>query len=456
MINKLFKSKKVLPIIQVFTLIIFALIIYGSIGVSTNDADFAKILRNTNLANLMVWSYWWPIIILTAIFFGRFWCSICPMELITSFFGGIGLKRKPSKLMKSGWFITLFYSTILIIGIHGLAIHRIPMYMSFYMLILFSAAVIIGLIWEKRTFCTYVCPIGHLLGLYSLFASQKLRVKDKGVCNSCKTKDCISSKSHYNFTERSCTSELFPPKIENNKDCILCGQCFKSCSKDNIAIQRQSFDFKNLSNTKLKLSEIAFFILISGFVVYEILSEWSISKHILMTIPNWFFNITEIPKAYHGSIKAIILFIIIPSLFFLILLTLKRIFANESYRKGLSQLVLSLLPITASMHVFKAILKTTSRIPYWEYALSDTEGIKSATQIIAKPQLIKDNIILEYISLPISIIGIILPIIGLIISLMIIKHQSFTNNKSKSISISASILYSGIFIITIFIWRFLL
>ncbi len=94
------------------------MLIYGAIGITTNDAAFAKILRNTNLPNLIVWSYWWPFIIVTAIFFGRFWCSICPMELITSFFGKNGLRRKPTGFLKSGWLITLFYAIILILGIH--------------------------------------------------------------------------------------------------------------------------------------------------------------------------------------------------------------------------------------------------------------------------------------------------------------------------------------------------
>lgn len=52
-------------------LIVFGQLVAGGIGVTTDDPDFAKWLRNTNVANLVVWSYWWPVIIIVAIVLGR-------------------------------------------------------------------------------------------------------------------------------------------------------------------------------------------------------------------------------------------------------------------------------------------------------------------------------------------------------------------------------------------------
>jgi len=110
LLNKFFANRYTLLSIQILTLIAFLLIIFGGWEITTDNKKFAVILRNTNIANLIVWSYWWPFIIVTAILFGRFWCSICPMELVTSFFGKIGFKRKPGKFLKSGWVITLYFA----------------------------------------------------------------------------------------------------------------------------------------------------------------------------------------------------------------------------------------------------------------------------------------------------------------------------------------------------------
>ena len=452
MINNIFKNKYFLLLSQALSLIAFVLIIYGGIGITTSDKDFAMILRNTNLSNLIVWSYWWPIIIVTAILFGRYWCSICPMELVTSLFGKIGLKMKPGKVLRSGWIITLFYAIILVLGIHTFAIHRIPQYMAIYMLLLFAVAIIAGLIWEKRTFCTYICPVGHLLGLYSLLSFSKLRVKDPAVCENCKTKDCISRSNHYKLTGRSCTSELYPAKIKDNRSCILCGQCHKSCTKDNIAIQKRRFASDLFTDIKLSRAEIAFFIVVSGFVVYEIFVEWKVSKKIIMAIPDWANHSLSISGNLAGTIKAIILFVLLPAIFYMIFATLKKALAKESWIRSFTQLVIIILPVTASMHLLKALFKTTSRIPYWDFAFSDPKGVKTAQLLTDDPGLLNKDI-LSVISPYISIAAILLSVGGVVLSLLIIRKQQHKNRTSGIISIFAVLVYASIFFVTLVAWR---
>jgi polyferredoxin len=440
---------------QFITLAVFVLLIVGAARITTDDAVFAKTLRNTNLANLIVWSYWWPLIIASAVLFGRFWCSICPMEMITSFFGKIGLKRKPGKVLKSGWVITIFYAVILIVGIHTFQIHRIPQLMAIYMLILLAVAVIAGFIWEKRTFCTYVCPIGHLLGLYSMVSFKKLRVKDSAVCNSCQTKDCISTKNHYKFIGRSCTSELFPPKITDNRKCILCGQCYKSCPNDNIVITKKKLAADLFKDVKLSWAEIGFFMIVSAFVVYEILSEWSVSKHIIMALPDFMNSILNVTGRFTGTVKAVSLFVLLPAIFFFGLALLKKVFAKENFKDAVMQLVFVMLPVTASMHLLKAILKTTSRIPYWKYVFADPEGVETAKAILQNHDMLNNHVLSAYITPVVNILSILIPLSGLILAFFVIKKMKHTGRLSQLISIFTSLFYASIFIITLIWWRIL-
>lgn len=453
-LNKLFKNHYFLLLLQFFTLLIFILIIYGGIGITSDDKNFAKILRNTNLSNLIVWSYWWALIIVTAIIFGRFWCSICPMELLTSLAGKYGFRRKPGTILKSGWIITLFYAIILVVGIHTFAIHRIPQLMAVYMLVLFAVAVIAGFIWEKRTFCTYICPIGHLLGMYSLLSIKKLRVIDPNVCKDCNTKDCISKENHYKYIGHSCTSELYPAKISDNRKCILCGQCHKSCTKDNIAIKKQRFDAKIFSNINLSWAEIAFFMLVSGFVVYEVLSEWSVTKIFLMTLPHYLNEILGVTGKLTGTIKAITLFILVPFLFYSFFAFIIKMNGSETWKKSFTQLAIAILPITASMHLLKAILKMSSRIPYWDFVFSDPKGVETARAIIANPEVLDKSILLSLFPY-ISVIAILLLLTGILFSYFIIRKQDHLNIISKLLTYCASFIYASLFLITIVFWRFL-
>lgn len=453
MINKIFNHRYFLATAQFLNLSIFVFIIYGAIGITTNDPDFAKVLRNTNLPNLIVWSYWWPIIIASAIVFGRYWCSICPMELITSFFGRIGLRKKPGAFLKSGWVITLLYVMILIIGIHTLEIHRIPQRMAIYMLILFLLAMVVGLVWEKRTFCTYVCPIGHLLGLYSMISFSKLGVKNSDVCKTCKTKDCVSKSSQYQMIGRSCTSELYPPKIKDNRDCILCGQCVKACPNDNLNIQKRKLGADLFKDINLSWSEIIFFTIVSSFVIYEILSEWTVSKTYLLTLPKLVNESLNITGSLASTSKATLLFLVLPLCFFLLFSLIKKYFGKEDLKQGISQLVMAILPVTVSMHLLKAFLKTSSRIPYWENAISDPKGLETAEVIINNPELINHQYLATYVVPTVGILAFILIISGLLLSFLVIRKQNFQSTVSKWTSIIAVLLYASVFVSTLIFWK---
>ncbi len=377
------------------------------------------------------------------------------MELITSFCGKIGLRKNPGTTLKSGWIITFYYTAILVLGIHTFAIHRIPHYMALYLLSLLAVAVIIGLIWEKRTFCTYVCPIGHLLGLYSLMSLSQLRVKNSVICKNCNTKDCIRKENHYKFTGRSCTSELYPATIPDNRQCLLCGQCHKSCPKDNIeiSVRRPALDL--FSNIELGWAEIFFFITVSGFVVYEVLSEWKPGKRILMFLPNIVNSSFTTPEIFTGTVKAILLFLIIPTLFYSLFVLLRRLFLteNEDLNRSFTRFVLAILPITAGMHILKSVLKTTARIPYWEFAISDPVGFQSAHAITGNVVTLNKTVPVALFP-SISFIALFLILSAIIFSIVMIIKQKNEKNVVKTFTLLAVIIYGGVFFVSLLKWRF--
>ena len=168
-----------------------------------------------------------------------------------------------------------------------------PTYMAVYLLAIVGVSILIGSIYEKNTFCRYVCPVGHLLGLYSRLSFLGWRVKDKRVCDTCKDKSCIHKKYHYNLNDKSCGVDFYPAKIEDNTHCILCAGCLKTCSKyqSDPNSDRPNPGFKHIGFANdlfklkpLKMAEFVFVLIVSGLTTTQKILDGEI---VLQQTPIW-------------------------------------------------------------------------------------------------------------------------------------------------------------------------
>ncbi len=466
MVNWILKTKGLSVCIKLLTLVVFGVILWSGFSVDSYDRDFLSQLRNTNLGNLLVWSLWWPAIVVCAIFFGRIWCMVCPVELITSFCSKFGLRQKPQKFIKSGWIIPIFYFIILFIGIHGYMIHRNPNYMAIYLLSIVIVAVIFGFIYEKNAFCRYVCPIGLVLGLYSKFSFFGLRVKDSNICKGCKDKSCIDKKHSYNIDCKSCGVGLYPEKINENPDCILCGGCVRTCKnyqtkspsteRPNPKFKRVSFGKELFNIQPLHSATTCFIIILSGFIIYELWSEWDVTKDILKNISIFFTQELNINNdRINNILNSIILFALLPFAIWLIPYFIAKIFRSKLKLKDyLGYYAISYIPIVAAGHLCKAVLKSTSRYGYYEHLFNDIYGVSTAQQIIDKTIIIQN--IPNEIEILISWFCIISILIGTGISFMIIRklNQTVLPQTANKIFYLVPILYGGILLSMLIFWRF--
>ncbi len=465
MVNRILKQKCAIIIIKVLSLIAFAVLLWSGFSATSSDNNFLIQLRNTNLGNLIVWSLWWPLIIVGAIFFGRVWCMVCPMELVTTLCAKIGLKLKPNKFVASKWVIVVFYTIVLLVGIQAYAIHRNPTYMAIYMLSIAIVSVFVGLLYKKNTFCKYVCPIGLLLGLYSKLSLFGLRTKKPSTCADCKDKSCIDKHYTYNINAKSCGVGLYPAKIDSNSNCILCGGCVRSCSKfqnksssierPNPSYQRVPFAAELLSGKTLSWAEVAFLIMVSGFVISEVWTEWSTTKGILNSIsafaiePLGFVN-GRINSVLHG----IVIFLFLPLLFWLVPYFIVKIMGSTlKIKEYLTHYSLSFIPIVAAAHFTKALLKSSSRFDYYNYLPSDINGMNVAQKILDGN--ISIAILPEWINIIITIITMCAIMVGIWLSFRIvsrINNRKFTDPKNCALYL-ISILYGALFLGMMLCWR---
>ncbi|OFY40690.1 MAG: hypothetical protein A2X18_11570 [Bacteroidetes bacterium GWF2_40_14] len=464
MINR-FLSKWYFPVsLKYISLVAYIVLIVTGLMAYSTDAEFLKQLRNTNLGNLIVWSYWWPAIIILAIFFGRIWCMVCPVELITTYFAKIGLKQKRPKWLLSGWAITIFYIIILFVGIQGFAIHRNPFFMAIYLLMIVGVSIIIGSIYEKNTFCRYVCPVGYLLGLYSRFSFFGWRVKNRSVCDTCKDKSCIHKRYQYNLNAKSCGVDLYPANITDNANCILCAGCLKTCNeyqseintnRPNPGIKYIGFVNDLFQLKPLKIAEMVFVLVVSGFVISEIWSEWSLTDSYLNYLPNLVIKTLSIDNKFiAGLIKGTIIFGILPMLIWLLPWIISNLTkAGIKIKDYFLNYGIAFIPIIAAAHLDKSILKSTSRIPYFYHLFDDITGLSTAQKIIDNEIVIQQTPL--WLNVCISIIMTAIIGVGIYLSFKVIRLQNQKQGFDKSVKSTylIPILYGSIFLIMLLIWR---
>jgi hypothetical protein len=449
--------------LKIISLFVFLFLIVTGLLAWSDDASFLHQLRNTNLGNLIVWSYWWPAIIIAAILFGRVWCMVCPVEVITTFFARIGMRLKRPQWLLTGWAITIFYIIILLVGLEGLAIHRNPFYMAYYLISLAVISIIIGFLYEKNTFCRYVCPVGYLLGVYSRLSFLGWGVKDKHACQQCKEKTCIHVLNRYSLNSKSCGVDLYPAGADINTDCILCGGCLKTCSRgkagnpnpgfQNIGFARGLFELR-----PLKLAEMVFVLVVSGFVISQIWSEWKTTNTWLKYFPDAISSQLGISsKFFSGIIYGIVIFLIVPSIIWLIpFLASKIAGAKLKLRDYLLHYGIAFIPIIAIAHIGKSIVKSVSRLPYFEYLFQDISGIDTARMIVEGEIKLRSTPFWSEVLVSFCLIA--LMIAGMVLSIVVVHrlNRKFgLQNITSSSMFLIPVLYGSIFLIMLLAWRWM-
>ncbi len=280
-IKRLLQSKVIQPTLQVLLLVFLAVLLILSLF---DVQDSGK-----NLSVIAIWTLWWTGIIFTFVLVGRLWCFMCPVGAISEWTSRFFKPRRlfPAKL-RNLWLANLMFVLLTWLDIQ-IGVVRNPAVTGAILIGITALAIGIGMFFQRRTFCRYLCPIGGLIGIYAMFSAVELRSKDFQICRSHKRKDCYlgNKKGH------GCPMFEVIPKMESNNLCNFCGECIKSCPKNNITLRTRAF-FKDAWTTQNKsLDESALAVVLLGisiFVTGDMLKPWAGWMESAMTIfpAEWF------------------------------------------------------------------------------------------------------------------------------------------------------------------------
>lgn len=182
-----------------------------------------------NFGTVFTWVVWWGALLVSFVFLGRAWCLVCPIgaagEWIQrlSFWGRsrftAGLQLPWPRPLRNLWLAIVLFVAFIWLD-NGYGISNSPRLTAGLIVVLIVVSAWIGLFFERRAFCRYLCPLTAFIGVNSLFSVLELRSRDAGVCkNDCATKDCYRG----NADTYGCPMGEFPGgAMDTNLLCIFC------------------------------------------------------------------------------------------------------------------------------------------------------------------------------------------------------------------------------------------
>ncbi len=214
-------------------------------------------LAPKNLATLLTWVHFRGLVVVVILLAGNLFCMACPFmwprELARRLFSPRW--RWPRALRNKWPAIALFVAVLFVYELFDL--WASPYWTGVLIVGYFAAALLVDALFQRASFCKYVCPIGQFNFLSATMAPLEVAVRDRGICTSCATKDCIRGRRaevatsravgaegpscaaaamQLPIVQRGCELALFQPRKVGNLDCTFCLDCVYACPHDNVGI----------------------------------------------------------------------------------------------------------------------------------------------------------------------------------------------------------------------------
>ncbi|WP_136796539.1 MULTISPECIES: sigma 54-interacting transcriptional regulator [Desulfosediminicola] len=208
----------------------------GVVGVVIAATVLALFLGSTepekNVGLIMSWAIGWPLLFFSFFFLARTWCSVCtlamPGKQLQSL---IKPKKNTPYFIKnySGWIMAVLCILVLWVEIVWNA-YRNPVLTGWIILAVTIGSCVCSVLFSRRTWCRYLCPLGAINAIFAMPSILELR-SNRHVClNRCTEHNCFGGGE----VQGGCPMFRHPYLVDNNRDCIFCGDCVKNCRNSSI------------------------------------------------------------------------------------------------------------------------------------------------------------------------------------------------------------------------------
>lgn len=215
-----------------------------------------------------------------------------------------GLNKKWPKSLRNMWLMNFLF--LLTTYTTGFLTTR-PMATFILLMSIIITSIILSMVYERRNFCLYGCPVSGFQGLYANFAITEIRAKDPDVCKNHKRRECVIG----NEKGYPCPWNQVPYNMKRNTYCGMCLECFKTCEHDNMVLNLRPPAVDLLVDEKRGLDEawksflmlgiaVTFFLTMQG--PFGTLKDWANAKtlegYITFIVMHSTFNLLLLPGVF--------------------------------------------------------------------------------------------------------------------------------------------------------------
>lgn len=198
------------------------------------------------------WLYWWPLLLLSILFFSRGWCGwLCPLGALSEFFNKFKFSRPIPKWSYLAW-SSVFIFLVIIVAERFFGFIGSPKASAIFFIILGAFASLIGFLFVKRTWCKFFCPIGVFLGAFSRLGLLYFEATEKD--------------KHNPKCGEVCPTFINLYTTRTNADCIMCFRCAKIDEKIKLKLRTPGKELMNIKEHQPKKAEAFFLIMVLGLM----------------------------------------------------------------------------------------------------------------------------------------------------------------------------------------------
>jgi len=338
--NKMFarfiKSRWYPVIFQIPIALIFAFIVFELIAGSSEAHD--------NFGTAGTWVLWWPLLPILLLLFGRFWCTLCPFGLLNDLVQKIVGNNRPVPKFLKKYGIWIIDATFLMItwSDHVWGVVESPRGSGILLLMITVAVVLSGAMFERRTWCRYLCFLGGVSGNYSRTGMLELRATP-GICKTCSSQAC------YKGGEKAdgCPMFEYPRTMDTSAECNFCGNCVKNCPNDSIRISPRVPTEELWANNKPKV-EVAFLaMVIMGIVFVQNITMISIWNDILA----WLEQTTHTTNYYVIFTITFLIAMAIPVALLVLTGRIAKVFNGATVLENFARFGYAIIPLDLAGHI---------------------------------------------------------------------------------------------------------